>query len=345
MNHTDGQEPGWALFRSPHAGDGPVPLPAGPPWRRFGRGRPARAPYVMRGGDVDIVNTALHLRRPLLVTGYPGTGKSSLAHAIADDLRLGAVLRWPVTSRSTLGEALYRYDAVARLRDAATAGGSPDPLPVQDYVTLGPLGTALASSPGRPRVLLIDELDKGDIDLPNDLLTVFEDGAFEIPELSRPADTGGSTVQVGLSSPVPFRAPGSAQRNVDEQASAPEQADVVAGWVHCEEFPVVVITSNGERDFPAAFLRRCVRLFLDDPDEDHLKAIVAAQFGRELQKTDARTASHIDELIGNFTRAGAQGRLATDQLLNAIHLRLSTQALDDHILAAVLRPLSENDPP
>ncbi|MDW6064019.1 MoxR family ATPase [Streptomyces sp. FXJ1.4098] len=200
----------WRLFRRPET-HGPVTLPPGPPWRRFGTRRAPRPPYVMRDRDADIVNTALHLRRPLLVTGYPGAGKSSLAYALADDLGLGDVLHWPVNSRSALTDALYRYDAVGRLRDATAQSNTGEaPLPVQDYVTLGPLGTALAAPAGHPRVLLIDELDKGDIDLPNDLLTVFEDGAFEIPELSRLASASGEArAEVRLTRPAPHRSVGS----------------------------------------------------------------------------------------------------------------------------------------
>src|SRR5262245_63096696 len=103
----------WRLFR----GDGQqreVPLPPAPPWRRFGArtsppdspGGPRHLPYLISPEHTDVVNAALHLRRPLLVTGYPGTGKSSLARAIAHELSLGDVLHWPVNSRSTVQEAL-----------------------------------------------------------------------------------------------------------------------------------------------------------------------------------------------------------------------------------------------
>ncbi|MFI1338433.1 AAA family ATPase [Streptomyces sp. NPDC020845] len=343
----------WRLFRRPET-HGPVTLPPGPPWRRFGTRRAPRPPYVMRDRDADIVNTALHLRRPLLVTGYPGAGKSSLAYALADDLGLGDVLHWPVNSRSALTDALYRYDAVGRLRDATAQSNTGEaPLPVQDYVTLGPLGTALAAPAGHPRVLLIDELDKGDIDLPNDLLTVFEDGAFEIPELSRLASASGEArAEVRLTRPAPHRSVGSPAHPGSVEETPPSNSGglqakgtVLEGWVYCEEFPVVVITSNGEREFPPAFLRRCVRLFLEDPDEEHLKAVVNAQFGSELGATDEQTTADVEELVSNFSRAAGHGRLATDQLLNAIHLRLSAVPLDTHTLEAVLRPLDDTDAP
>ncbi len=306
----------WRLFRGDGVSRGIDDLPPAPPWRRFGdrpRSGSSAAPYLISPGHADVVNAALHLRRPLLVTGQPGTGKSSLARAVAHELRLGEVLHWPVNSRSTVSEALYRYDAVGRLRETTLSRdrGREEP-PIGTFVRLGPLGTALVPRP-RPRVLLVDELDKGDVDLPNDLLTVFEEGEYEIPELSRlPEDQ--SLVDV-LS------------------ADADTEVTVTRGRVRCDEFPVVVITSNGERDFPPAFLRRCVRLDLPAPGSERLREIVAAHLG------EAATAD-VEDLLDDFLRRRQRSELATDQLLNAVFLRIGGVDLDaDGLLEAVLHRL------
>ncbi|MET9452515.1 AAA family ATPase [Streptomyces cinerochromogenes] len=275
-------------------------------YRRLGR--PARA---AQPGDRElaVINAALVLRRPLLVTGLPGTGKSTLPYQIAHELGLGRVLYWPITSRTSLQQGLYQYDAIGRVQATATwragishpafASDSPQAAPageagppsVGTFISLGPLGTALLPF-DQPRVLLIDELDKSDIDLPNDLLSVFEEGSYEIPELVR-AET--ETVEV---------------RTHDPGRTAP----VRKGRVQCRQFPIVVITSNGEREFPPAFLRRCLRLDLPQPSADQLGAMVAAHFSEQ-------TASETPELVRRFLQRSAEsGGLAIDQLLNAVHL-------------------------
>ncbi|MGW0774060.1 AAA family ATPase [Streptomyces sp. NPDC002835] len=326
-----GEGDDWRLFR----GDGrarSITFPTAPPWRRFdgaGADGPRRArPYLIGPAEADVVNAALLLRRPLLVTGHPGTGKSSLAHALAHELSLGRVLHWPVNSRTNLQEALYRYDAIGRLREtnmrrdpqAGHRAAEEEP-GIGSYVRLGPLGTALVPSTV-PRVLLVDELDKGDVDLPNDLLNVFEEGEFEIPELARlPEDQ--ASVRVMTADPDTW-------------------TDVERGRVRCSEFPVVVITSNGERDFPPAFLRRCVRLDLPEPDEDRLRAIVSAHLDPEGTGADGgiEDMEGSAELMRAFLARRARGELATDQLLNAVFLRRGGVDLDaEGLLDAVLHRL------
>ncbi|MET9951945.1 MoxR family ATPase [Streptomyces sp. NPDC006339] len=318
----------WPVYTgssTPH--DGVDALPAPPPWRRFDGG-PALPPAPRDEADggapgrvhrartyqptqetVQLVNAALYLRRPLLVTGPPGSGKSSLPYAVARELRLGRVLRWNITSRTTLTDGLYRYDPLSRLYAAGRAGGTvPAPgagagtrageAAIEDHLRLGPLGTALLPYE-RPRVLLIDEIDKSDLDLPNDLLHILEEGQYEIPELVRAA----------RSHPV------AEVMVADSEARVP----VRHGEVRCRAFPFVVLTSNGEREFPPAFLRRCVRLELRRPLREQLEDIVRAHLG-ELDERD-------HALVETFLRRGGAGELATDQLLNAIYLT-RTSGLD-----------------
>ncbi|MBD2520739.1 AAA family ATPase, partial [Nostoc sp. FACHB-973] len=140
----------------------------------------------------ELVNAALCLRRPLLIEGNPGSGKTSLAYAVACELGLPGPYRWSIVSRTTLKDGLYTYDAIGRLQETSLIRqkfgeigeiSEPD---VGKYLRLGPMGMAFRQSrPGRPAVLLIDEIDKSDIDMPNDLLHIFEEGFFEIPELAR----------------------------------------------------------------------------------------------------------------------------------------------------------------
>lgn len=315
----------WLIYHGsgqPH--DGIQGLPEPPPWRRLDQRQTdadrART-YQIGPGEVDIVNAALRLRRPLLVTGKPGTGKSSLADSIAHELKLGPVLRWHITSRSSLADGLYSYDAIGRLHEAGLRSGQVDEeVGIGRYIRLGPLGTALLPR-DKPRVLLIDELDKSDIDLPNDLLSVFEDGEFRIRELERLPE-GQSAVEVFTT-------------------DAGSSAQIHRGWVTCRAFPVVVITSNGERQFPPPFLRRCLRLDLKQPGRERLAAIVAAHLGPD-------AVARSEPLIDAFLTLADRGDVATDQLLNAVYLAASggqaPDELREKLAEVLLRPLSAAGP-
>src|SRR5579859_2319871 len=291
----------WRIYQGsgePHAYE----LPAPPPWRMFTgevfetqdngfeqdnseelkRDQEIGRKFKAREKEIDLVNAALLLRRPLLVTGRPGFGKSSLAYSVAYELGLGRVLRWPITTRSTLLDGLYHYDAIARLYDISLEREKNENqesiqkrIPeyskdIGQYIHLGPLGTALLPSE-KPRVLLIDEIDKSDIDLPNDLLHVFEEGEFTIPELRRASEAEGrSHVEVPLHGSTKHEKAGNEKR---------PGALIENGRVRCRAFPLVLLTSNGEREFPPAFLRRCLRVDIPRPLRSQLEKIVVQRLG------------------------------------------------------------------
>jgi len=341
-------------------------LPSPPAWRRADRRKAERgATFQARPEEIELVNAALYLRRPLLVTGKPGTGKTSLAYSIARELGLGEVLYWPITTHTTLKDGLYLYDAIARLQDAnsnrsgSNGDGSGDRFEnIGDYIRLGPLGTALLPSQ-KPRVLIVDEIDKSDIDLPNDLLSVFEEGEFEIPELVRIEKT---KREVEVRTAYKDKTETS---TFNSNGITDGKTTIVDGRVASTEFPLLVLTSNGERDFPPPFLRRCLRMTMAQPDTQRLTAIVNAHLTQQHQldaedrqnsqnsetiTTRELTPETIAELIADFERKRNQrekGDLATDQLLNAVYLTLrerdpQVQTRDD-LIQRLWKHLSSNE--
>jgi len=181
--------------------------------------------YIVSPALVEAVNCSIALERPLLIKGEPGTGKTLLAYHISQGLGL-PMESWHIKSTSKAGEGLYVYDTLQRLNDARFGEGEVDN--VRHYIKLGPLGRVFAAEDRH--VLLIDEIDKADLEFPNDILRELDEMRFTVMETS------------------------------DE---------VVA-----KKRPVVVITSNNEKELPDAFLRRCVFHFIEFPDVPLMRKII-----------------------------------------------------------------------
>lgn len=314
--------PEWYIYHGSHetrATDERINrwLGSPPPWRRSRAESPETDTTPTLGEDdrargeqyvledqttLDNINAALLLRKPILVQGNPGMGKSSLAWSIAATLNLGPPLVWPISSSSTLSEGLYRYEAIAHLQHASRTASIPNSVEdapsarggqdrIGEFITLGPLGTALLPA-SRPRVLLVDEIDKASFDLPNDLLHVLEERHFVIPELLRAGQWPIDVV------------------TWDSRSGAVSHARLHDAWVRAFQFPVVVLTSNGEREFSDAFMRRCVVLQMPTVDVLTLAKIASRRLGREV--TEAEVQRVMDK--------GPEGANPTDLVLEKLYL-------------------------
>ena len=242
------------------------------------------ATYIASDELKTAVNAAIRLERPLLIKGEPGTGKTLLAQEIADVI--GApLIAWHIKSTTRAQQGLYEYDAVARLRDSQL--GDARVSDIRNYIRRGKLWEAFAA-PQRP-VLLIDEIDKADIEFPNDLLLELDRMEFHVYET-------GETVKA-------------AQR------------------------PIVVITSNNEKELPDAFLRRCFFHYIRFPDSETMRAIVAAHY------PGIKPRLLGDALAAFFAMRetpGLKKKPSTSELLDWLKLLLS-----DDVAAETLR---EQDP-
>ncbi|WP_188063942.1 AAA family ATPase [Sphingobium sp. KCTC 72723] len=227
--------------------------------------------YVATDDLKVAVNAAILLRRPLLVKGEPGTGKTVLAQEIAT--ALGApLIEWNVKSTTKAHQGLYEYDAVARLRDGQL--GDPRVHDIGNYIRKGKMWEAF-TSPTLP-VLLIDEIDKADIEFPNDLLQELDRMAFHVYET-------GETIAA-------------------------------------KERPVVIITSNNEKELPDAFLRRCFFHYIKFPDRDTMQAIVDVHFP-DIQKILVSRAMDIFYEIRDVP--GLKKKPSTSELIDWLKLLLN----------------------
>jgi MoxR-like ATPase len=250
--------------------------------------------YVASPEVAEMVNLAVQLRRPLLVEGEAGCGKTRLAYAVAEEKGLGEPVKISVKSTARASDLLWRFDALRRLQDAQKPGDT-TAQHIYPYLSLGDLGQAISS--GAPCVVLIDEIDKADIDFPNDLLDVLDTFEFEVRDLPD-KEEGLCRKHNGFGRTV--KAPGDVR-------------------------PIVIITSNREKRLPEAFLRRCLYVRVRFPrEEDRLADIVRKNTGLaegDLGKTLMRAAvQRFIDLRDHAIAADAQKPPSTSELIDWVRI-------------------------
>lgn len=186
--------------------------------------------YVVTKELMNAVNVSIALKKPLLIKGEPGTGKTMLAEAIAEALDMDLLI-WGIKSTTKAQEGLYVYDTVQRLYDSQFGEGNVSD--IKQYIKLGKLGEAFTSE--KQVVLLIDEIDKADLEFPNDLLWELDKMEFYINETKETIKTN--------------------------------------------HRPIVIITSNAEKELPDAFLRRCIFHYIEFPDKEKMEEIIRVHYG------------------------------------------------------------------
>ena len=239
--------------------------------------------YIASAALVDAVNCAAALERPLLVKGEPGTGKTLLARHVAEGLGM-PLESWHIKSTSKAEDGLYVYDTVQRLNDARFGDG--DVKDIRSYIRLGPLGRVFRAEDRQ--VLLIDEIDKADLEFPNDILREIDEMRFTVLE------TG------------------------DEVAA--------------RQRPMVIITSNNEKELPDAFLRRCVFHFIDFPGIEQMQEIVDVHHP-QLEK------SLLEQVLTKFYWLRDQKELrkrpSTSELIDWITALVRAGVSPDHLASEI----------
>ncbi len=227
--------------------------------------------YVASEELQEVVNVSLRIGRPLLLKGEPGTGKTLLAASIAKAVAR-PLIRWNIKSTTKAIDGLYVYDTVQRLNDSRFGEG--DVSDIKRYIKLGKMGEAFVSP--EPVVLLIDEIDKADLEFPNDLLAELDEMRFFITETREEIAT--------------------------------------------RHRPMVVITSNSEKELPDAFLRRCVFHYIEFPGEELMRKIIKVHFPRLEKKM-------VDASLKKFyevrARPQLQKRPSTSELIDWLHALLA----------------------
>jgi MoxR-like ATPase len=227
--------------------------------------------YVATDDLMTAVNAAITLERPLLIKGEPGTGKTMLAMEVADALGM-PFYEWHIKSSTKANHGLYEYDAVSRLRDSQL--GDDRVQDINNYIKRGMLWEAFASE--KQAVLLIDEIDKADIEFPNDLLRELDRMEFYVYETKE--------------------------------------------TVKATNRPVVIITSNNEKELPDAFLRRCFFHYIRFPDEETMEQIIAVHFP-DIKKRLLKEAMEVFFSIRDVN--GIKKKPSTSELLDWIKLLLA----------------------